>query len=58
MNKRLFVYNSSLLLKSGELPRLIDLSIDYMESDTPRVVKAAYSFFETIFMAYWSPRLI
>jgi hypothetical protein len=30
MNKRLFVYNSSLLLKSGELPRLIEQIIDYM----------------------------
>lgn len=58
MNKRLFVYNSSLLLKSGELPRLIEQSIDYMQSETPRVVKAAYSFFETVFMAYWNPSLI
>lgn len=26
-----------------------------MSCDTPRVAKAAYSFFETIFLVYWGP---
>lgn len=56
MNKRFFVHNASTILSSGKLPSIIELTINYfMGCDVPRIAKAAYSFFETIFMVYWTP---
>ena len=54
MNKRFFLYNASIVLSSGKLPSIIELTINvFMGSDVPRIAKSAYSFFETIFMVYW-----
>jgi hypothetical protein len=59
MNKRFFVYNSSVVLSSGKLPQIIELCVNsFMGCDTPRVAKAAYSFFETIFKVYWPAQFI
>jgi hypothetical protein len=59
MNKRFFIYNASIVLTSGQLPSLLDLCINaFLGSDTPRVAKASYSFFETVFMVYWRPEFI
>ncbi|MCB0370473.1 MAG: hypothetical protein KDD45_13870 [Bdellovibrionales bacterium] len=54
MNKRFFLYNASIVLSSGKLPSIIEITINvFMGCDIPRVAKAAYSFFDTIFMVYW-----
>lgn len=54
MNKRFFLYNASILLSSGQLPNLIELCTRaFLGCSTPRIAKAAYAFFETIFMVYW-----
>ena len=54
MQKRFFLYNSSTVLASGKLDRIIDVCIStFMGCNVPRVAKAAYSYFETIFMVYW-----
>lgn len=46
MNKRFFLYNASIVLSSGKLPDIIDMLINgFIGCDTPRVAKAAYSFF-------------
>jgi hypothetical protein len=46
MNKRFFLHNASIILSSGKLSSIIDLAINiFMGCDTPRVAKAAYSFF-------------
>jgi hypothetical protein len=58
MNKRFFVYNASIVLKSNRLGPLIDQCLEYIGCETPRVAKAAYTFFETIFMAYWREEFI
>jgi hypothetical protein len=59
MNKRLFIFNANIVLTSGQLPALLDLCIfAFMSSGTPRVAKACYSFFESIFMVYWRNELI
>ena len=59
MNKRFFIYNAGVVLSSGKLPDIIDICINgFMGCDVPRVAKAAYSFFETIFMVYWRPEFI
>ena len=59
MNKRFFLHNASVLLTSGKLPSIIELCMEhFMGCDTPRVAKAAYSFFETIFIVYWSPEFL
>lgn len=58
MNKRFFIYNASIVLKSKQLTPLIDQCLDYIDSETPRIAKAAYTFFETIFMAYWRHEFI
>jgi hypothetical protein len=56
MNKRFFLYNASIVLSSGKLPTIIEMCIDhFMGCEVPRVAKAGYSFFETIFLVYWSP---
>lgn len=54
ISKRFFVYNASILLSSGQLPNLIQLCTSaFIGSETPRIARAAYTFFETIFMVYW-----
>jgi hypothetical protein len=54
MSKRFFVCNASIVLSSGELPHLIELcTTAFVGCDTPRIARASYSFFETIFMVYW-----
>lgn len=53
MNKRFFTFNVSLVIKGGQLPQLIDHCLEFLSSDTPAISKATYSFFETVFMAYW-----
>lgn len=58
MNKRFFSCNAALVLKSNQLPGLLDQCLEYLGSNTPRIAKATYSFFETIFMTYWPPHLI
>ena len=50
--------NPSIVINSNQLAPLIDHSLEYIGCDTPRVAKAAYTFFEVIFMAYWRPYLI
>lgn len=46
MNKRFFLYNASVVLSSGKLPNIIEICINaFMGCNTPRVAKAAYSFF-------------
>jgi hypothetical protein len=58
MNKRFFTFNVSLVLKGGQLPQLIDHCIEFLSSDSPSISKATYSFFETVFMAYWPAHFI
>lgn len=59
MNKRFFMFNANIVLTSGQLPALLDLCIfAFMSSKTPRVAKASYSFFESIFMVYWRQEFI
>jgi hypothetical protein len=59
MSKRFFIYNASIVLTSGQLPAILELCISaFMGSDMPRIAKASYSFFETIFMVYWRPEFI
>jgi hypothetical protein len=59
MNKRFFLYAASIVLSSGKLADIIEISIKaFMGCDIPRVAKAAYSFFETIFIVYWRPEYI
>lgn len=53
MNKRFFIFNASIVLKSNQLPILIDHCIEYLSNDNPRIARATYTFFETIFMTYW-----
>jgi hypothetical protein len=54
MNKRFFIFNASIILCSGQLPAILQMCIDVcVGSETPRISKAAYSFFETIFRVYW-----
>ena len=56
MNKRFFLYNASIVLASGKLPSIIELSMNiFMSCEVPRVAKASYSFFETMFTVYWPP---
>lgn len=46
MNKRFFLYAASIVLSSGKLADIIEISIKaFMGCDIPRVAKAAYSFF-------------
>jgi hypothetical protein len=45
MNKRFFICNASIVLKSNQLPSLIDHCLEFIGCDTPRVAKAAYAFF-------------
>jgi hypothetical protein len=59
MNKRFFLYAASIVLSSGKLADIIEICINgFMGCDIPRVAKAAYSFFETIFIVYWRPEFI
>lgn len=59
VSKRFFLYNASILLGSGELGNIIQLCTNaFTASDTPRVAKGAYSFFETVFMVYWRQEFI
>lgn len=58
MNKRFFTFNVSLVLKGGQLPQLIDHCIEFLSSDSPSISKATYTFFETMFMAYWPAHFI
>lgn len=58
LNKRFFVNNPSIVISSNQLAPLIDHSLEYIGCDTPRVAKAAYIFFEVLFMAYWRPCFI
>jgi len=54
MNKRFFIFNTNIVITAGQLPQLLELCISaFMNSNTPRVAKASYTFFETIFMVYW-----
>lgn len=46
MNKRFFIFNAAIVLKSGQLPAILQMCINaFMGSDTPKVAKAAYTFF-------------
>lgn len=59
MNKRFFLYAPNIVLTSGKLPNMIDISIQaFMGCNIPRVAKAAYSFFDTMFLVYWRPEYI
>lgn len=59
ISKRFFVYNASIVLNSGQLPNIIQLcTTAFIGSDTPRIAKATYTFFETIFMVYWRQEFI
>lgn len=59
ISKRFFVYNASIVLNSGQLPNIISLcTTAFIGSDTPRIARAAYTFFETIFMVYWRQEFI
>lgn len=59
MNKRFFIYNSQIVLESGELPSLIETCINLSNViEVPQVSKSSYRFFETIFMVYWSDDFI
>jgi hypothetical protein len=59
ISKRFFVYNASILLNSGQLPNLIQLCTSaFIGSETPRIARAAYTFFETIFMVYWRQEFV
>jgi hypothetical protein len=59
ISKRFFVYNASIVLNSGQLPNIIELcTTAFIGSETPRIARAAYTFFETIFMVYWKQEFI
>lgn len=59
ISKRFFLYNASIVLNSGQLPNIIALCTSaFIGSDTPRIARAAYTFFETIFMVYWRQEFI
>jgi hypothetical protein len=59
MNKRFFIFNSQIVLQSGELPSLIETCIHLSGMiDVPQVSKSAYQFFETMFMVYWNDDFI
>jgi hypothetical protein len=59
ISRRFFLYNASIVLNSGQLPNIIDLcTTAFIGSNTPRIAKAAYNFFETIFMVYWRQEFI
>lgn len=53
MNRSFFNSNAELVLKSGQLPLLIDNCIEFLNCTHSRVARATYCFFETIFMTYW-----
>lgn len=59
ISRRFFLYNANIVLNSGQLPNIIDLcSTAFIGSNTPRIAKAAYNFFQTIFMVYWRDEFI
>jgi hypothetical protein len=59
MNSRLVLYSTGTVVSSHYFPQLLHfVASDCLLTTSPRVLKAAYSFLQTLFMLFWPDQFI